>query len=563
MKVVYANGVVSEKDFMFCKFRPVVLLCWGLCAAVIFGMAGACSPEHYKADADEEVYSIIDGKWHDSFGQKANYIISDSNIPPSPNDIQIEKAIPESGVINLAQAVAMATAHNRDYQTQKEQLYLMALDLTSERHKYARQWFGTVDAGYIKDDSDEDVSVGTGRTDEPEGDEGIGFNHMQLLAGGTIISYGLAIDWLRFLSGDPRTTLGLVLDASLAIPLLGSGAGRVAEENLTQAEREVLYQIRSFNRFRKTFVVSVINDYYRVLQQRDRVTNAENNYKRRVESKERLKMESDAGRTPRFEVDQAEQRELDAKDSFVRAQQIYKQLLDRFKITLALPTDANIVLDQNELKALEELGISQPNYTLDAAIETALLRRLDLANTADRIDDTVRKVELASDDLGPELNLIGRTIVNSREKTDFGRLQFHEGFYEFGFETDFPFDRKDERNTYREALIVLQQQQRQYDNSMDEVKFDVRQAYRELEQAAEQYQIQKNSLTLAEKRVESTSLLLQAGRSTTRDLLESQDALLEAQNSLTAALVAHLIAKLNFFKDVGILQVRPDGMWVQ
>jgi outer membrane protein TolC len=64
-------------------------------------------------------------------------------------------------------------------------------------------------------------------------------------------------------------------------------------------------------------------------------------------------------------------------------------------------------------------------------------------------------------------------------------------------------------------------------------------------------------------RVESTTLLLEAGRSTTRDLLEAQDALLQAQNNLTAALVSHAIAKLSFFRDVGILQVRPDGMWVQ
>jgi hypothetical protein len=48
-----------------------------------------------------------------------------------------------------------------------------------------------------------------------------------------------------------------------------------------------------------------------------------------------------------------------------------------------------------------------------------------------------------------------------------------------------------------------------------------------------------------------------------RDFIESQDALLEAQDNLTAALVAHLVAKLNFFQDVGILQVRPDGMWEQ
>ena len=544
---------------MFSKSRLTTPIYWVLCAAIALGMAGACSPEHYKADADEEVYKIIDGKWQGSFGQKTNYRIGDA--PPSPNDIQIERAAPSSKVITLAQAVTMATAHNREYQKQKEDLYLTALDLTLERHKYARQWFGTIDAGYAKQGDDEDVSIGTASTDEA--DEGVGFKHTQLLANGITISTGLAVEWLRFLSGDPRTSLGSVLTASVAIPLLGIGAGRIDLENLTQAEREVLYEIRSFNRYRKTFVVSIVNDYYRVLQRRDAVTNAENNYKRRIESKERLQMEADAGRRNRFEVDQAEQNMLAARDSYVRSQQAYKQVLDEFKIKLALPTDADIQLEQNELKVLEYIGISEPDFTPDVATETALLQRLDLANTMDRIDDVARKFMLAADGLGPELNLTGSTDVDSKEKTDFDRLQFHEGTYTLGLSADLPLDRKAQRNAYRQSLIALERRQRQFDEDTSNVKLDVRQAYRQLQESAESYEIQKNSLELAEKRVESTSMLLEAGRATTRDLLESQDALLEAQNNVTRTLVDYTIAKLSFYRDIGILQVRPDGMWEQ
>jgi outer membrane protein TolC len=551
-------GTVMEKGLMFCNFRPVTLLCCGLCAAIIFGMVGACSPKHYKADADKEVYKIINSKWRDSFGQKVNYTISD--VPPSPNDVQIEKAVPQSGVISLAQAAAMATAHNRDYQTQKEDLYLMALDLTLERHQFAMQWFGTFDPKYTRS-HDAGSAAGDDNEEKLSYNAETGFN--QVLADGAIVSANIALDWARFLTGDPRASIGSVLTANITQPLLRGSGRKVVQEKLTQAERSALYQIRFFNRYRQKFVVSIVNDYYRVLQRRDVVTNAENNYKRRVESRQRLEMEADAGRTNRFEVDQAKQSELDGMNNYVRAQQSYQQDLDKFKIELALPTDANVELDQNELKALEKVGISQPDYTADIAIETALLQRLDLATSMDKIDDTLRKVMVAEDGLGAQLDLVGGLEVGSTPPTDYDRLQFHRGTYELGFEAGLPLDRKKERNVYRQALIALEQQQRQYENDTDTVKLEVRQAYRELEQAAESYRIQRNSLDLAQKRVESTSLLLQAGRLTTRDLLESQDALLEAQNNLTAALVDHAIAKLNFFRDVGILQVRPDGMWVQ
>ena len=94
-------------------------------------------------------------------------------------------------------------------------------------------------------------------------------------------------------------------------------------------------------------------------------------------------MEAEFGRKAHFDVDEAEQSELNAQDNYIRAQQTYQQQLDRFKIRLSLPTDVDIQLNQNELKALEEIGISEPDFTQDMAIETALLRRLDLANTRD------------------------------------------------------------------------------------------------------------------------------------------------------------------------------------
>lgn len=531
------------------KSQTKTVLRWVLSTTTALSFAAGCSPEHYKAEADKEVYQIIDNKWQDGFGTKSNYIISDSNVPAPPNDLQVEKAVPASGVISLSQAVALATAHNRDYQRQKEQLYLTALDLTLARHQFARQWFGTVDASYLRNSSDEKVGS----------DGELGFD--QLLADGARISTSIAIDWTRFLTGDPRTSLGSVLSASVTQPLLRGSGRKIAQENLTQAERNALYQIRTFNRYRQTFVVTVVSDYYGVLQQRDAVTNAKNNYESKVELRQRLQMEANEGVTPRFQVDQAEQSELLAQDNYLRAQQRYEQLLDTFKITLSLPTDAIVELNQDELKALEKTGIVEPDYELDAAIETALAQRLDLANSADAVDDSVRKVAVADDNLGTKLNLVGSASVGSTPETDFDRLQFHRGTYSFGLEADLPLDRKAERNAYREALITLQQRQRQHEKDVDQVKLDVRDAYRKLKEEAESYRTQQKALQLAKVRVGVSPILWEAGRMNARDYLESQDAFLKAQNDVTATLVSHAIAKLNFFRDIGILQVRPDGMW--
>jgi len=539
---------------MFCKFQPVKLLCRVLGIAVILGFAGACSPEYYKADADEEVYKIIDSKWQDDFGIKANYMISDSNAPASPNDVEIAEMIPESGVINLQQAVEIATKFNRQYQSQKDSLYLSALGLTGTRHNYARQWFGTIDGTYTDNKSNgEDVELTTSG----------GVNQQSLFLDGVLFNIGIAVDWVRFLTGDPRTTLGSVLSGDVTVPLLGAGAGKAARENLTQAERSVLYRIRTFNRYRKTFVIDIISDYYNVLKARDRADITEASYQRQVESVNQLKMEVDVGQRAPSDVDEAMQNLLSAENNLVKTQQNYKQALDRFKISLSLPTDANITLDQNELKALEEIGISKPEYTEAEAMEMALSRRLDLANTRNELEDSARKLELATEGLGVQLDLIGSSDVSSANKTGFDRLQFHQGTYRLGFGADLPFDRKDQRNDYVSKLIDLQQQQRSYDEDIENVKLDVRQAYRDLDETAESYRIQKIGLELARRRVEEQKLKLEYGRVTIRDLVITEDALVAAQNELTDALVDHTVVKLNFFRDIGVLQVKPDGMWEQ
>ena len=92
----------------YTRYIIVLMIC---SLAFLYGPAG-CTQHNYKKEADEKVYKIIDRKWRDDFGTKANYKVSDTE--PSMGDIRIAKAVPASGVLTLPQAVAIATANTRD-----------------------------------------------------------------------------------------------------------------------------------------------------------------------------------------------------------------------------------------------------------------------------------------------------------------------------------------------------------------------------------------------------------------------------------------------------------------
>jgi len=518
---------------------------------LLFLLPAGCSPEYYRADADKEVYRIIDTKWKDDFGSKANYKIEESSQDPCAGDYR--ELLPESGLLSLKDAVALATRMNRSYLTQKEQLYLAALNLTLERWRYTPRLFGMLGGTYQYTD-DQNESWG--------GDGTLGLNY--LLADGTEVGLSVASDWLRYLSGDSRTSISSVLTATIRKPLWRASERKVVQENLVQAERDALYAIRSFNRFRKEFVVSVISEYYRLLQSLQEVKNAENDYKNRKIFEDQAVMMAQTGRWPQFQVDEARQRTLSSQVNLVQAQQNYKAQLDRFKIrTLSLPATVEIHLDPNELRALEAVGVTEIVVDEEETIATALANRLDLRNEEDQVEDARRKVEVAIDNLKGDLNLSVSTNNRTNRQSNGETIQFSTRDMALGLDLDLPLDRKSERNAYRRSLIALEQQQRDYALFVDEVKLDVRQALRDLQEAADTYRIQVESLKLAQRRVDMTMLLLQEGRSDIEELLRSQDSLLLAQNAVSRALINHAIARLNFLRDIGILQVRPDGFWEQ
>jgi outer membrane protein TolC len=61
--------------------------------------------------------------------------------------------------------------------------------------------------------------------------------------------------------------------------------------------------------------------------------------------------------------------------------------------------------------------------------------------------------------------------------------------------------------------------------------------------------------------VASTELFLQAGRTEIRDLLEAQEALISAQNSLSGALVGYRVTELQLQRDMGVLAIDAKGLW--
>jgi outer membrane protein TolC len=506
-----------------------------------------CSTTYYKEDADKEVYGIISDKGAEIGGMPERFTIEGEKEP-----LPLDPAASSPTVLSLESALKIAVENSRNYQREKESLYSQGLALTLARHEFDPIFSGSASGDVARENQRNSIS-GV-----------LSFGISKMLATGADLSVILTTNLFRYISGgDPAKAASSIISASIVQPLL-EGAGRaVTLENLTQAERSMVYEIRDFVRFRKTLSVDVAKDYYDLLQRKDAVKNAWNNYENLKDELERSRLLAMAGRLPEFQVDQTEQDELRARDRWIRETELYENLLDDFKINLGIATDVPIEPDPAEMEELAKIGIVPPPVLAEEAIDIALDKRLDLRNTRGRVADADRKVTVAANALKAGLDVSGSIDVGTQGETTPFDFDFDNATYGAGLSLELPLDKKAERNAYRRSLIILVASERNLSERIDEIKQEVRNASRSLKQAEQSYNIQQNSLRLAKQRVESTTLLQQAGRASTRDVLESREALLDAQNAVSRALVDHFNARLDLLLAMESLRIRDDGLWTE
>jgi outer membrane protein TolC len=457
-------------------------------------------------------------------------------------------------VLTLTEALEIAAENSRDFQRQKESVYLSALDVTLQRYLFEARFGVTSSYDWSSRPGDPRQRDGTLSTD---------FSLRQQLASGGLVVFSFGHDLLRrftgveFTNGDRSDTSSL-FDLSFSQPLLRGAGKSIVQEPLVRSEREAVYSLREFERFRQEFAVRVASEYYRILQQVDQIDNARRSYLQFIDAREQSEALAERGRRSQIQLDQAVSSELSARNSWITAQRSYQDAIDNFKLTLGLPMEADLGLDAAELARLREQGLAPVLISETRAAHVALERRLDHVNEVERFEDAQRSVNVAADDLRAALDLSGGVNVPFGKDTAFDIDS--NGTWRAGATLDLPVDKLQERNAYRRALIQQDVQGRTLTLSEDQVRQDVRDALRRLAQLRETHRIAVESVEVAERRVQSTSLTLRMGRIQIRDALDATDALNRARNQLTQSLVDHEVARLELWRDMGLLAVGGGGM---
>lgn len=450
---------------------------------------------------------------------------------------------PDAMRLDLREVFHISQETGREYQTAEEDYILSAIRLLIQRHLWSPRFFDDISA-QVDGAFNSDAQVALRVMND--------LRVTQRLPYGGEVEARLIMQATQQLrdevSGEYTQSTQLVLNAN--VPLLRN-AGLIAQEDLIQAERNLVYAARTFEDFRRSYFVSLAQDYFDLIAQLEGIENAKRSLAGRQYALDRAEARVAAGRDPASEARSFEQDVLSAKSNLVAQRERYQLALDRFKTRLGIPVENAVAL------APFELELPEPEATPGEAAQTALTYRLDLQNQRDQIGDARRAIANARNQILPDLNFVGSVTTSTLGDQNIGgfNLAFDNSAYSAGVTFGLPLDREIERLNLRSAIIALQQQIRTYDQFRDNVILTARQQRRVIDQ-------QRFALQLAERRVEINKLRIE--ELTIKEvggleLRNAQDQLLEAENARDLAQRDLRNAILDYLRVTGTLRVKPNG----
>ncbi len=417
----FADGTVGEMPRLPGR-GPLPWSSLWILLVVGFAIAG-CSRAHYRQRADLEVFEIVKEKAQDPRWELKDFSIEPppqsrfydphpADVPPMPPDdptshrllheVYGKRGAPyeakygctrtvenpdwmsflprdEKGFVRLDRrtAVQLALLHSPQYQQELEDIYLSALQVSLQRFRFQVQFFGGNDTFFTRRGplGGRGPDSSTLQTSSP-------ISARRLMATGTqlVVEVANSITW-QF-SGRDGYSAVTPISLSLVQPLL-RGAGRaVILEDLTQAERNLLANLRQFERFRQGFYLNVVaglspgpgpspggiplggasagltasvGGYLSLVEQEIQIRNQRANVASLRDSLERIDAFYAAGRISRRQVDEIRQNLYSSQLQLLARQNTYANQLDAYKILLGLPPHLPVRIEDPLLQPFDLL----------------------------------------------------------------------------------------------------------------------------------------------------------------------------------------------------------------
>jgi outer membrane protein TolC len=506
--------------------------------ALVAGSAGCASAQLAKSEGEtEDILTDISAQVQRE-RDDARKAAEEKAVPKE------EQSVPVPDVLHLNDALRIAGMQNRDLLRAREGLTLSALVLLDAKNGVGPRLAGSVSSILTGDDRAEEVRRNSGT-----------LSVSGLLPTGAEASVTGTASQTHDLGDTQDTSAGGAVTARISQPLLRGAGYESSHEPLTSAERQALYDVRTFELSRQDLALAVQRDFYGLVSQKQVIRNRETS----LQSFDFLRRRSDRlfelGRASEVDKFRATREFLVAENDVVDAKQEYETRLDRFKVLIGV--EATTKLD-----VAEEIPTPRPlDLGLRRAIDVALLNRLDLMTSRDAVSDAERRLRISEQNLLPDLSVEAVGTRAAQDGSQHVSSALEHDTYSIGLALELPLDRVRERGTMRAARIELDRSRRELSLKEDTVILSVRDGLRNFRSAESSLRIQEQIAVSEEKNAKIANIRFQNGEIGNRDLTDALTNLADAKDRLVREKANVETARAQLLRDIGVMVLDDEGIW--
>ncbi|MCL2304454.1 MAG: TolC family protein [Planctomycetaceae bacterium] len=460
---------------MFAKRKYIQLAVVIFCSALLLGLHSGCSRSHYRQKANNEAYALVNTVASDSRWQLHDYSLNaakdsrhydpfDPDCEPMPGDDPTAQrlmqrvdgkkgskawekygktsysenphwrqylSVDETGAIVLDKetAVRLALKHSPAYQTTMENLYKSALLVSLQRYHFDAKFFGGNSLLY----------TATGKpTHTLKDTTDLGMTRNFASGADILVGFANTLTW-QFSGQDGYSSLS-ALNFSFVQPLLRGSGRAVALENLTQAERNFLAEVRHSAYYQQGFYVSTVTGstgipglggggkgYYDLLSQQVQINNQMQQIASLEDTLNRTTQMFIAGRPGagrKVDVINTRIRLLSSQNELLQKKGNYEGMVEAYLQSLGLPPDQKVRVQDPLLEQFELMSPSLRKLQEDLNLLLAILRDENQA-----IPDELRgRIPVFAQQLRQDVGIVEKDLIYL-EKTipeRIANLQFLE-----------------------------------------------------------------------------------------------------------------------------------------
>lgn len=292
----------------------------------------------------------------------------------------------------------------------------------------------------------------------------------------------------------------------------------------------------------------VANNYYQVLVNRQQLNVVDNNIKNVKVTEKIISNQYENGLAKKIDVDRIKVKLTNLLTQREQTSNSITQLENQLKFAMGMPVSTDITLPKTELTEVTKLPTLADTVALDSRTEIKIL------NSQDKLLALQRKAYVA--EYYPSLALTGNYTYSSQSGGfDFlssSAASIGYGASAIGLTLKVPiFNGFLTRSKIRQADVDIQKAREDRRESKNSLNMAYENAKIQLKNSLNTITSQKQNAQLAEEIYNSTQNNYNNGLATLTDLLDTETALTEAQNSYNQALLNYKIAEIQLIKSNG------------